>query len=691
MNSLICTLLPLLTLAAPDHYVPPSTLQADDYTVLHAADGQYPAGPRSPFAGHGKFPLAGFKLGWSVTWEREVVAAGDYEVNVLYQHAPKFPLRVTVTAGATKLETVSKPGGQAWRRLRLPGVVNLAAGRQMFALTFADAEQQRAGELQVMSLELVRPAVRQRLHESALRLRAQADTAGFRALGYGLMVHWTSTSWPRTGERGSYEAAVNAFDVNRFAADAARTGARFVTLTTSHAEQYVPAPLKSLDALLPGRTTQRDLLGELADALGKQGLKLFVYYHLGASSDPRWLAASGFWETDTRRFFDNWCAIVGELGERYGSKLAGFWFDDGAINYYYRSAPWERLLTAALKGHPGRLVAFNPWELPSATEFQSYFCGEGMASGSLFGQLKPDGRGTLLDGSHAGLQASVALTLDDEWVHERRDTEVKPPRFSAEQLVALLREARRCGNVPMLNVGCYRDSLLAPATVNLLAGVAQTLAGDRLPPPPLVGAAPLFNGRDLTGWEGDAKTWRVEDGCITAGDMVARVPRNEFLATTKGYENFDLSLQFRLQGTEGFVNSGVQVRSVRIPNHFEMFGYQADIGAGWYGALYDESRRNAVISPVFDPAALAGVLKPGEWNEYRIRAEGPRLRLWLNGVLTTDFTETNAKVPLDGLIALQIHGGGKTKVQFKDLQLAELPPTPGAPTWAAQGGYKPWK
>jgi hypothetical protein len=83
-------------------------------------------------------------------------------------------------------------------------------------------------------------------------------------------------------------------------------------------------------------------------------------------------------------------------------------------------------------------------------------------------------------------------------------------------------------------------------------------------------AAPvsLFDGKTLAGWEGNSKLWRVQDGMITGGSLDERVPRNEFIATVKSFHNFDLRLKIRLSGTEGFINSGVQIRSVRVPNIF---------------------------------------------------------------------------------------------------------------------------
>jgi hypothetical protein len=148
----------------------------------------------------------------------------------------------------------------------------------------------------------------------------------------------------------------------------------------------------------------------------------------------------------------------------------------------------------------------------------------------------------------------------------------------------------------------------------------------------------LFDGKTLKGWEGDLKVWSVKEGAITAGRIDQRAQRNEFLASTRSYTNFVLRLQFKIEGTEGFVNSGVQIRSERIPNHHEMAGYQADIGEGWYGALYDESRRNTILAKP-DPETVKKAVKPGQWNQYEIRATGNRVTLKINGVQTVDYTE----------------------------------------------------
>ena len=183
----------------------------------------------------------------------------------------------------------------------------------------------------------------------------------------------------------------------------------------------------------------------------------------------------------------------------------------------------------------------------------------------------------------------------------------------------------------------------------------------------------LFDGKTFKGWEGDTtKTWRIEDGAIAGGSLQETVPHNDFLCTTESYSDFILRLKFRLTGTEGFINGGVQFRSKRLkdPAH-EMTGYQADLGPGYWGGLYDESRRNkTLLAP--DSLTLAKALIPDDWNEYEIRAEGKRIHLFINGTQTVDYTEPDETIPQSGIIGLQIHGNGKAEVRYKDITLEKL-------------------
>lgn len=186
------------------------------------------------------------------------------------------------------------------------------------------------------------------------------------------------------------------------------------------------------------------------------------------------------------------------------------------------------------------------------------------------------------------------------------------------------------------------------------------------------GFVSIFDGKSFEGWEGDTKkSFRIEDGAVVGGGLDAKVPRNEFLSTTRRYTNFVLRLEFKLLG-EGKANAGVQIRTERIPDHHEVIGYQADMGDGWWGSLYDESRRRKVLAKA-DPVVVEKILKRGDWNTYEIRCEGQRIRLFINGTQTVDYTEDDDAIPLHGIIALQIHGGPPSEAWYRNVRIKKLP------------------
>ena len=184
---------------------------------------------------------------------------------------------------------------------------------------------------------------------------------------------------------------------------------------------------------------------------------------------------------------------------------------------------------------------------------------------------------------------------------------------------------------------------------------------------------PLFDGKSFAGWEGETnKVWRVRDGAIVGGSLEGN-PKNEFLATLKSYKNFHLRLEYKLVGTQGFVNGGVQFRSKRIPNPpNEMSGFQADIGAGYSGSLYDESRRNKVLAQA-DTNHVARLEKVGDWNSYEVVASGSQILLFLNGQRTAIWVEREPGIADTGVIALQIHGNCKAEISFRNLSIDVLP------------------
>ncbi len=227
----------------------------------------------------------------------------------------------------------------------------------------------------------------------------------------------------------------------------------------------------------------------------------------------------------------------------------------------------------------------------------------------------------------------------------------------------------------------------------------------------------LFNGKDLTGWEGRADLWSVKDGCITgqtqpdaANPGKSTLKSNTFLIWKDGdVGDFELTLQYKIvdaQGKgEGFGNSGIQYRSKIVdPAGFVVAGYQGDfeIGKTYSGILYEEKGRGIlaqrgqkvviheggtetvdkkgnkktapnieVTGSVGDSAAIQAVIHQAEWNEYKIIAKGGHLQHFINGTQTIDVTDETAVGAKSGVLALQIHAGAPFTVQFKDIKLTK--------------------
>ncbi len=217
-----------------------------------------------------------------------------------------------------------------------------------------------------------------------------------------------------------------------------------------------------------------------------------------------------------------------------------------------------------------------------------------------------------------------------------------------------------------------RAVLAAAAITMIVSSNGASVAADQpgVAPATAFHGKALFNGTSFDGWEGDHASFRIVHGAIVGGSLVNPIPRNEFLATTRSYGDFELRVKLKL--TDGKGNGGVQFRSQRVPGSREMSGYQADAADTYWGGLWDESRRKMFLGTRLNEAAMKKALKPNDWNAYVIRAEGPRIRLWLNGVLTLDYVEPYAAIPRTGYIGVQIHVGAPSEASYKDLEIEEL-------------------
>lgn len=184
----------------------------------------------------------------------------------------------------------------------------------------------------------------------------------------------------------------------------------------------------------------------------------------------------------------------------------------------------------------------------------------------------------------------------------------------------------------------------------------------------------IFNGSSLEGWKAvkasNQKYWTVVDGVITGGDGVNKIPVNTYLQTIKAYENFEFRCLFRLTGDHdlGLINSGIQYRSTIKDG--KIIGYQADIGKGYWGDIYDEHRRGKLVGG--DLSTLKYILKEDGWNSYIVRCVGNKHELYINGVKTCEYIETDKNIPSKGVFGMQLHSGGNAKIELKHITITEL-------------------
>jgi len=408
-----------------------------------------------------------------IEWKLHAPADGLYDVSAV---ASGTGSRLTLTCNDEKQDSAAV--GNGWDRIAL-GTIPLKAGENVLQL-----DVEAAKRFQFDAIDLVKPAVKAALLKDALAMRKSPDW--FKDAGYGLMFQWTNRATPPEGPIKPWEEKVNDFDLKGFVKMVEESGAAYVLWSITWGNQYISAPIKSLDAILPGRTTKRDLLGEMADALQARGIKLIFYYHYGYdcnhSIDADWMKASGGYKADKTEFYQSWMAIVSEIGERYGDKLNGWWFDGGQRYYNCHfdnmpgdqgilSAPFKELTLAAKSGNPERIVAYNPWIKPRLTEYQDYYAGEGKQS---FQGLQD---GVFPSGPQSGLMAHGCFIFERRWGHIQTNAVIEKPKFTLEQLTEKVRNAQK-GRYPLsINLEMYEDGSVSPQSVSLLKELRKEIRG----------------------------------------------------------------------------------------------------------------------------------------------------------------------------------------------------------------------
>jgi hypothetical protein len=178
------------------------------------------------------------------------------------------------------------------------------------------------------------------------------------------------------------------------------------------------------------------------------------------------------------------------------------------------------------------------------------------------------------------------------------------------------------------------------------------------------GFHPLFNGRNLDGWDGDPRLWSVVDGTIQGSTEGVNLEHNSFLISKRKYSDFVLRVQMKLRNH----NSGIQFRSQALPD-WVVAGYQMDAAAdNYWGNIYDERGKRGIMVDSFKEKG-SKVVRLKDWNDIEILCQGDHLQIKLNGLVTADIHDSAA---MDGVIALQLHRGPPMQVWFRNIAIKEL-------------------
>ncbi len=407
-----------------------------------------------------------------IAWKVEAPAEGDYYVTLSYSCViDPGGSEYEIVAGDSKVAgTVHESKGwshnwfswTSFEREQLEGTLHLTEG--VNRIEVRPTRKVGSGEvMRLYSLDLTPVAAGEAIAAAGKRAeKMRADTEWFAAARYGVMFHWETTTKPHRGLQKSFPDAVRDFDVNAFADMVEQTGAGYVIFTTVHGDHWWTAPIQTVDRLLPGHTCERDLINDMADALDARSIKLILYYCNGGSEEV-WSQASGFDKDDKTEFNNNLCDLFTEIGRRYGKKVAGYWID---FNPYNVSHHFETMYKALKTGNPDRIVAWNSWIVRRPSDFQEYWAGE--ATDTL---ILPEHK------YFSDLQPHILIILDDEWVHDVPDTDIRPPLFETHNLIDYVKAGNARNIVVSMNLGIYEDGTISPATLEQMQALRKEIRG----------------------------------------------------------------------------------------------------------------------------------------------------------------------------------------------------------------------
>jgi hypothetical protein len=401
-----------------------------------------------------------------IEWTIKVNTAGTYEVNLcIGVKSAGEENHLSIASGSSSVSYLLMPTQGVWgtgsfERILLKNTLQLKAGNQQMTLTIPETVKGNP-VMDFRCLELIPVAAKLSIEadqKEALRSRANSDWLV--KAGYGLMFHWTSQSVNKDGTQKSYTEAVDDFDLKAFVKMVKSTGAGYVLFTIGHAKPYCPAPLKSWEKYHPAHTTKRDLIAEMADALNTESIKFMCYFPTHVVAKYKKVTEKEFSEINNE--------VITEFGQRYGNKVAGYWFDGWYQCFEeYPNVSFPDFFKVCKVGNPERIIALNSWIYPAVTEWQEFWAGETASPVEL------PKNGTLERGPGKGLRYQSLLIMEPYWVQEK--AEIPDPRFTVDELSKYIEDCMEQAGAVTINIGIYQDGTIGKKAFEVMQGVKKRI------------------------------------------------------------------------------------------------------------------------------------------------------------------------------------------------------------------------
>ena len=457
------------------------------YVDLSQTDVSYLRASQATFGGSGLTQNGDEKAyahgdpvtGWNSTsqsfsWQVHNTTAGAFVVNVLLQNGTGT-IRVSDGTNSVIKTYTGVDNGYSWGNWNKTNYGQLTIPAGTSTITIA-ATTQPSVSMGLLSLELT-PASQQSTIAAAVAA-GKSTATWMKNSPLGVMYQWGQWGAYPDGSQPAWPTVYQNADFNALAARDKAMGATYVVWSITWTQYYIAAPISAVDAVLPGRTTSHDYLQDMLTAYHNQGMRVMFYYHAGHDDNPNLDWWNAFWGVSPNGHYaqkadaiNRWMNIVSEIGNRYGTQLDGWMFDDGPT--YYPS-PTALVNSAVRAGNPDRMVSFNTnWNSPRLTDYEDFTFGE-----SNDGTRYPvDANGVITAGGFVGEQAFGNNNMDcGDWGVRTGDTGSISTCRSGVDMTSFAQKAAAAHVSQAMNQRMWSDLTQSPDSIANFTQGGQTVA-----------------------------------------------------------------------------------------------------------------------------------------------------------------------------------------------------------------------